>query len=458
MKIFTKLYIGIMLILISSLLISGYLVVNTALNNSIKYELENDNVQHRLFANSLESNVVANTRSRIADEQIINELVRDIVRNTKTSVIVKMDDEEVFSNIKHNISYKEPVLNKIQYEIFSKDNKTFTVFTSAIEIRNIKYSCITVKEITKLIDDNNRQRKNYLMIYIIVILGATAFALIFSYHLTKPIKHLSEAGNAISNGAYGMKIPIISNDEIGDLTKNFNEMSEIVKEDMDALELSVKQKEYFIAAFAHETKTPMTSIIGYADLIYQGKLSEEDRKNAAETIMNEGMRLQALSEKLMDIVSEDEASIKKEEIAIDEMIEDLRKTLTPKAEAKKAVIDYHFKDGYIKVDYDLAKSVVINLVDNALKAGANLIDVSCEEKNEGADLIIKDNGIGISETDLNRVKEAFYMVDKSRSRKEHGAGLGLTLADKIMKTHGGSLVINSVLNEGTTVTLHFPNE
>jgi Signal transduction histidine kinase, nitrate/nitrite-specific len=109
-------------------------------------------------------------------------------------------------------------------------------------------------------------------------------------HLTKPIRHLSEAGKAIADGDYGQKIEVISNDELGELTTTFNKMSETIREKMDDLELSVKQKEDFIAAFAHETKSPMTSIIGYADLIYQNKISGEEAKEAAGVIMNEGMR------------------------------------------------------------------------------------------------------------------------------------------------------------------------
>ena len=284
--------------------------------------------------------------------------------------------------------------------------------------------------------------------------GGTIFAVLFFMNLTKPIRQLSEASKEITRGNYGYKIKVTSNDELGELSRAINKMSATLQDKVDALEISVRQKEDFIAAFAHETKSPMTSVIGYADYIYQNRLDDEERKEAAETIMNEGLRLQALSEKLMDIVSLKKSGLKKEEIQTEEMMEDIRRTLNPKLESRKAELDIDVMDEYIFVDYDLFKTVLVNVIDNSLKAGAKKIKV-IGERQEGRvyAFTIKDNGMGIPENELRRVKEAFYMVDKSRSRKEHGAGLGLALCNRIMLLHGSRLDIKSKVGEGTTVIL-----
>ena len=156
----------------------------------------------------------------------------------------------------------------------------------------------------------------------------------------------------------------------------------------------------------------------------------------------------------MDIVSLKKSGLKKEEIQTNEMIEDIRLTISPKLESKKAHIEFDVEDEYIYVDYDLFKTVIVNVIDNSLKAGAKEIKVF-GEKQEGRvySFTIKDNGMGIPESELRRVKEAFYMVDKSRSRKEHGAGLGLALCNRIMLLHGSRLDIKSKVGEGTTVIL-----
>ena len=139
------------------------------------------------------------------------------------------------------------------------------------------------------------------------------------------------------------------------------------------------------------------------------------------------------------------------------MVEDIRATIAPKAKERNAQVSYSVTDSYIDVDYDLFKTVIMNLVDNSFKAGADKISISGDRgENSTYSISIKDNGIGIPQEELERVKDAFYMVDKSRSRKEHGAGLGLSLADRIMKLHGGSIDIKSIEGKGTEIILMIP--
>ena len=457
MKIFIKLYIGIMVILVSALLISGFLMVNKSLKKSINHEVDNCIQQYNLFLNSFQTNLIVATKNKIADPELVQEVTRLTKGNSKAYVDVIMNGIEVVHDLPDGIIYAPPEKDIVKYDIINVQESVYVCCYSSFEKRSIDYTCVAAYDITQIVNENNRQRRGYYMIYVLVLLGGTLFAFFFAMHLTKPIRHLSEAGKAIADGDYGQKIEVISNDELGELTTTFNKMSETIREKMDDLELSVKQKEDFIAAFAHETKSPMTSIIGYADLIYQNKITGEEAKEAAGVIMNEGMRLQALSAKLMDIVSLKESGIVKEEINTLEMLEDIKTTITPKIEAKNAKVSYELTDYYIKVDYDLFKTVIINLVDNSLKAGADEIKINGERISRGSYMIkLSDNGMGIPKEELARVKDAFYMVDKSRSRKEHGAGLGLALADRIMKMHGGNIDIESEEGKGTDVILTIP--
>ena len=230
-------------------------------------------------------------------------------------------------------------------------------------------------------------------------------------------------------------------------------MAETIQDKVEALNLSVKQKEDFVAAFAHETKTPMTSIIGYADLLYQDRLPEEKKKEAAFVMLNEGLRLQALSRKLLDIIALEKNKIFREETSLADMVIDIEKTLQVKAEEKHVDIHYDIPEDYLYLDYDLFKTVIVNLIDNSIKAGADKITFS--GKRQGTEFIfsVSDNGIGIPEEELGRVKDAFYMVDKSRSRAEHGAGLGLALSEKIVRLHNGKLDIDSTYGMGTTIKI-----
>lgn len=454
MKIFVKLYIGIMAIIVLSLLVSGYLMVGSFQKESINHEVDNCKERYSMFLNSFQNNLNMETQKKDADADLVRSVAMQIDGDDKTDIAIKMNDKVVYSTINSQLAFGIPQENIIKHDIRRVDKKTYILCYSLFIKNDISYTCVTANDITSLLMENNNQLKRYGLIYLLVLIGGTIFAVFFSVHLTKPIRYLSEASKALAEGNYKKRISVISNDELGELTKTFNKMADTIEDKIDALELSVRQKEDFIAAFAHETKSPMTSVIGYADYIYQNRLDDNERKEAAGTIMNEGMRLQALSEKLMDIVSLKKSGLKKEEIQTNEMVEDVKLTLSPKLEARDAHIEFSVQDEYIYVDYDLFKTVVVNVIDNSLKAGAKKITVS-GERQEGRTFVftIKDNGMGIPENELRRVKEAFYMVDKSRSRKEHGAGLGLALCNRIMILHGGRLELKSKAGEGTTVTL-----
>jgi signal transduction histidine kinase len=165
------------------------------------------------------------------------------------------------------------------------------------------------------------------------------------------------------------------------------------------------------------------------------------------------MRMQALSLKLLDIITLDKSNILTEEINTKEMSEDIENTIKLKMKDSSINVDLTFEDEYIHVDYDLFKSVIINLIDNSVKAKADEIKVNGIKRDDSFIIEVKDNGMGIPENELGRVKEAFYMVDKSRSRSQHGAGLGLALCDRIVKLHNGKLEIESQEGEGTTVSI-----
>ncbi len=126
-------------------------------------------------------------------------------------------------------------------------------------------------------------------------------------------------------------------------------------------------------------------------------------------------------------------------------------------DAKGVSLDCTVEPVCIEVEYDLFKTLFLNLLDNAIKAGAKHIQVTgvVEKMAEGTyfTMLVKDDGNGIPKQEIKRITEAFYMVDKSRSRKQHGAGIGLALSDKIAQIHGSRLEFESDGRNGTSVRL-----
>ncbi len=219
------------------------------------------------------------------------------------------------------------------------------------------------------------------------------------------------------------------------------------------LSRAAREKEDFAANFAHELKTPLTSVIGYAELLYRKELPPDERKQAAWYIWNEGMRLEALSHKLMELTASGHEDMALMWVPAEGLLQDGTETLEPVLEKKGIRLELRAEDAYVQADGDLFKTLLSNLIDNSVKAGSSRIEVTGRREKKRYRVTVADDGCGMPGQELPRITEAFYMIDKSRSRKHHGAGLGLALAEKIAQLHGGSLEFESREGEGTKVSL-----
>jgi len=280
-----------------------------------------------------------------------------------------------------------------------------------------------------------------------------AVILILSAFITRPVKKLSEAAAGIARGQYSERLPVISGDEIGELSGSFNLMAEAIEEKIHALLENARQKEDFVANFAHELKTPLTSVIGYADMLYQKNLPPEKIKEAAWYILSEGLRLESLSLKLMDLIVLNRQDFTLEELHTGELFSSIAGGLKPVLKERKVSLNLKIHPAYVRVDYDLFKTLMLNLIDNAMKAGCSIVEITGKPNGKRYSVYVSDNGQGMPESELSRITEAFYMVDKSRSRRQHGAGLGLSLAAKIAEIHGSPLAFSSKEGVGTVAKI-----
>lgn len=370
--------------------------------------------------------------------------------------------------------------------------------TDSLESHEMVYF-VTRWDISKTIGQQQTLRQYFIRCYLIAMTAGMALLGILSAFLTRPLKRMSKAAGRMAEGYYQERLAISGKDEIGELAGSFNRMADAVEEKIGELSRAAREKEDFVANFAHELKTPLTSIIGYADTIYQKDLPREDIRRASWNIWNEGMRLEALSFKLLELTVLGRQTFPLVEMPADELLQDVAESLAPLMEEKKIDLKLEAEQAYIKVDYDLLKTLLINLVDNSVKAGAERIELWGQRKEEASSAVpketlgaspketlravpketpraspkktlgaspketlrefpwkylvrVRDNGCGMEEEVLSRITEAFYMVDKARSRKQHGAGLGLALADRIARVHGSALMFESRKGQGTEVS------
>ena len=221
------------------------------------------------------------------------------------------------------------------------------------------------------------------------------------------------------------------------------------------LENVAARREEFIASFAHELKTPLTAIIGYADMLRSKDMSPKTRFTAAGYIFSEGKRLEALSLKLLDIIVAGRSDFERKRFEVGYFIRSVAAVTVPSLSEEDMTLDMRWEPGEIWVEPDLFKTLMINLVDNARKASrkGGMIELYGKAEDGGYALYVRDHGRGMPKEELSRITEPFYMIDKSRSRAQNGAGLGLALGARIAELHGTRLEYESEEGKGTTVRI-----
>ena len=313
---------------------------------------------------------------------------------------------------------------------------------------------VAYRDVSGAYELRNAQYASYAEVFAAALLVGGVLSYLLAYMLTRPLKTLTAATKKISEGDLKCRSGIKSRDEFGQLSESFDAMAQRMEESMNEMQDSVRRREEFMGSFAHEMKTPMTSIIGYADFIRSGSLDEEEQMNAANYIFSEGKRLESLSAKLLDIIVMNNRKIELRPVSPAQLISHLVEYLKPIYSQEGIVLQYKCEEGECLLEPDLVKSLVSNLIDNSRKSftdGGNIY-LRSRMLPDGCEIRVLDNGPGIPPEAIDHLTEAFYRVDKSRSRMQGGAGLGLALCSDIAKLHNGSLRIESRVGNGTEVT------
>lgn len=306
---------------------------------------------------------------------------------------------------------------------------------------------VSAFDLTGLYRDRDASLRRFLGLEAVVLAAGALVMAVLARQVTRPLRVLTTTSAEIAGGDYGRRTALHTGDEIEQVSRSFDKMADAVQEKIADLEADVQKREDFMGAFTHELKTPMTSIIGYADMLRSLQTDPEEQREAAAAIYHEGRRLESLSQKLLALLA-----LGGEELEFTPV--DLA-DLWPRLRAACPMARVQTPGGHWVVhgDADLLLDLLCNLVQNAAKASAPdaPIAVHCRDNGATVTLEVEDHGCGIPQAEIDRVTEPFYMVDKSRARKQGGSGLGLALCKRIAAAHGSDLVIESAPGRGTTV-------
>lgn len=269
--------------------------------------------------------------------------------------------------------------------------------------------------------------------------------------IAKPIKAVSEATKKVADGDFDIRLAVKGKDELAVLARNFNVMTE-------ALSRNDYIHRDFVSNVSHEFKTPIASIKGFGKLLKDSDISETQRQEYIDIIVDESDRLWKLSANVLKL-SELENGIlglKKEAFALDESIRRVVLLLQEKWEAKNIDLDIQLDEITYKGDQELMAQVIINLLTNAIHHSPVAGEIRIDLHETAKEIVIKiaDAGEGITKADQEKIFDRFYKADQSRSTP--GTGLGLTISQRIVGLHGGTIAVESELEKGSSFFVRLP--
>lgn len=339
----------------------------------------------------------------------------------------------------------------ISYTRIDRGEKTYLVFQREFQPQFLVFQITDITYVTEY-------KEQLAIILGVLSLGVVLLTVSILWasvrHMLLPLQKLNDSAKKIAEGVYDDRVDIKGKDEIGELGKSFNQMAQAVETKTQHLEESERRKTLFMGNLTHELKTPMTAISGYAQTLLTTKLEPEEQEEALLYIYEQCGRLERLSKKMMRLLEVDgEEALHYTNVSAKQLFEDAKKSCKILLEKKSMVLECVSHDEMYRVDYDLMLDVLINLIDNGVKAseeGSRIRLIASEDS-----ITVQDFGRGIPEEEKERILEPFYMIDKSRSRKCGGAGLGLSLAALIIKRHNMKMEIESEIGKGTSIHLQF---
>ena len=340
-----------------------------------------------------------------------------------------------------------------QYTLCAAGESTYMLLAGSLSANEARGTLVSVFDISALYAERTAQLHRFWRLCAALLCAAAALTLGFTTFLLRPLKRLSAAAARIAAGQYGQRTNIQTQDEAGTLSRDFVAMAASVQNAMENLAEEVRRRDDFVAAFTHEIKTPMTAMLGYADLLRSRDIGQGAREKAADYVYHETKRLETLSLKLLELMRLGREGPVLESVPLAAVFSDVRHACAGLEGASVAFADA--RGIRVMADRPLLADLLYNLAVNAVRASkpGSPVHVGFEAQGTGIVLFVQDKGRGIPESELGRITEPFYMVDKSRARAQNGSGLGLALCQRIAAAHHTALEFESEVGRGTTVRL-----
>lgn len=479
MKFRYKILLVNIIVLSLSLGIVGYLMIRRNFDLARETQLKNAIVENNLVQSSVEYELLerVNSEDSRMKEALseIGERVMDGMITGTSSFYIRYGETYAYSGDGEETLIPEALFENLtiggkNYMVCEKGEQYFVYVTSYSEMEGIALCVVSRQDISDAFYMLERQIGYFRLLILGVVLAASVIVYLICKYLTGPLEKLNQVTAEIAEGNYRIHVDVKGDDEVGQLSQSVNVMADAVLAHVEELKDMIHRREQFVADFTHEIKTPITTIIACSDMVRSMEMPREEQIQALTYIFSEGKRLELMSQKLFQLIYLNQHSIETAPVNTKNLEREIIRIVTPMLKQKEIGLKTDIEQAVIRGDKELLNTVFINLIDNARKAskeggiieftGRSILGKNVErEENYGRravyELSVKDYGIGMSRENIAHICDEFYMADKSRSRREGGAGLGLSLVSLIVKLHQADLKVESEVRKGTTMRVVF---
>ena len=446
-----------------SLLCSLVLVLAVGICSTILIDRAGDKILNLTYANAQQKQqalvtAFTNMLTYYHDELDSSVTSRSLMKYCFSQVadaeaVLKADGETLCSSLSIDPGeYLTPVSPSLpEHCVIQADGRRLLIAGSTVHLYRQQNSpeCLVylVQDITSVYDQIHSLIRQFAVIGAVFIgLGVSLIALLVRRSLL-PLQKLQTAASHIAAGHYTERAAVSSADEVGALAKDFNTMAASVEQRIGDLTETAERQRLFISSVTHEFKTPLTALLLNIDSLQNTCMREDEQAETLDRISQQSRWLEQLVQKLLKLITLNQLPTLKP-VSVPPLLDRVRDNTEAALSARGITLETCCMVDRLNLDADLMQSVLVNLVDNAAKASSAGQTVMLSASPEG--FTVQDRGCGIPQDEINRITEPFYMVDRSRSKKAGGMGLGLALVKEIVAAHGGTLEIKSEVGAGTT--------
>lgn len=461
MRLWQKIYLATIFLFVVLLNVGMFFVFDMTYQKNISAEQKGGESEYRMISAS----ILRNMRS-LAKQERLNEAQLQSVIGTyekyymaqEIQLTMWKDGQCIYPGENGAAFIWDVPDGEIRIRIFSQKGERKLQVQGLLYEENGKYYLRYEKALSELDAAWGQLQKKYLLVSAGFSLGLLVILYFLLRRMMKPIQELAEAVDEMGAGNLSSRVKWRGSDDITVLGKHFNEMAEKIQDDMLRMQGEAEAKQLFVDNFAHELKSPITSIYGFAEYIQKANVPEQETRECMEFIMSESKRLLHLSYKLLDMAKIREKEIVLSEVLVHRIFDGIQVSLEKKGKECGVEVVFFCEEEKLYGNELLLQSLLYNLVHNGICAcrEGGIVTVTAKCIEGSVCLAVEDTGCGIPAGEMDKIAEPFYRIDKARSREEGRTGLGLSLCMQIVDLHGAEITFSSEEKKGTRVTVLFP--